>query len=113
MNSTEELLIAGGPRDLHLLPRMANRHGLITGATGTGKTVSLQVLAESLSAAGVPIFMADVKGDLAGLARPGQAGPKIAERISRLGLARISSSGPARSFSGTSRAAKAIPCGRP
>ncbi len=86
MSSTPGLLVAGGPRDLHLLPRMANRHGLITGATGTGKTVSLQVLAESLSAAGVPVFMADVKGDLAGLARPGQPGPKITERIGRLGL---------------------------
>ncbi len=86
MNPTEGLLIAKGPRNLHLLPRMANRHGLITGATGTGKTVSLQVLAESLSSVGVPVFMADVKGDLAGLARPGQAGPKIAERIRKLGL---------------------------
>ena len=58
-----------------LLPGLANRHGLITGATGTGKTVTLQVIAERLSAIGVPIFMADVKGDLAGLspARPGLA----------------------------------------
>jgi uncharacterized protein len=87
MNPQEGLLIAAGPRDLRLLPRMANRHGLITGATGTGKTVSLQVLAESLSSVGVPVFMADVKGDLSGLARAGAATPKIAERIRMLGLA--------------------------
>ena len=86
MNENEGLFIARGPRDLFLLPRMANRHGLITGATGTGKTVSLQVLAESLSAAGVPVFMADVKGDLAGLSRPNEASGKTAERIKALKL---------------------------
>ena len=56
---------------LELLPRMANRHGLVAGATGTGKTVTLRVMAEAFSRAGVPVFMADVKGDLSGLARPG------------------------------------------
>jgi uncharacterized protein len=86
MSQSEGLLIAKGPRDLNLLPRMANRHGLITGATGTGKTVSLQVLAESLSAVGVPVFMADVKGDLSGISRPGEATPKVAERLAKLGL---------------------------
>lgn len=65
------LLLAKGSRDLFLLPQMANRHGLITGATGTGKTISLRVLAEQFSAIGVPVFMADVKGDLSGLAKPG------------------------------------------
>ena len=54
-----------------LLPEMANRHGLITGATGTGKTVTLQTLAESFSRLGVPVFMADVKGDLTGITQPG------------------------------------------
>ncbi len=82
----EGLLIAKGEKDLFLLPKMANRHGLVAGATGTGKTVSLQVMAESLSRIGVPVFMADVKGDLAGVSRPGTATPKIQERISLLKL---------------------------
>ena len=80
------LLIAHGSKDLFLLPQMANRHGLIAGATGTGKTVSLQVMAEALSGAGVPVFMADVKGDLAGLSQPGTATPKVRERIEKLAL---------------------------
>ncbi len=63
----------------HLLLKYANRHGLIAGATGTGKTVTLQTLAESLSLAGVPVFLSDVKGDLAGLSRPGGTDPKLAE----------------------------------
>src|SRR5690349_19995978 len=66
--------------ELHLLPALANRHGLIAGATGTGKTVTLQTLAEAFSRAGVPVFMADVKGDLTGLAKAGGANPKVAER---------------------------------
>ena len=57
-----------------------NRHGLVAGATGTGKTKTLQVIAEQLSAAGVPVLMADVKGDLSGLSRPGQSSDKIAAR---------------------------------
>jgi DNA helicase HerA-like ATPase len=65
---------------------MSNRHGLITGATGTGKTVSLQVLAERFSAIGVPVFFADVKGDLAGIAAPGSLTPKLAERLTRLAV---------------------------
>ena len=83
----EGLLIAKGEKDLFLLPKMANRHGLVAGATGTGKTVSLQVMAENFSRIGVPVFMADVKGDLAGISRPGTATPKIQERISLLHLA--------------------------
>ena len=82
----EKLLIAKGEAECFILPRMANRHGLITGATGTGKTVSLQVIAENFSRIGVPVFMADVKSDLAGLSQPGVATPKIAERIMKLGL---------------------------
>jgi uncharacterized protein len=70
----------------YLLPGMANRHGLITGATGTGKTVTLRVLAEQFSRIGVPVFMADIKGDLSGIARPGGDSPKILERASELGL---------------------------
>ncbi|MBI2307274.1 MAG: DUF853 family protein [Rhodocyclales bacterium] len=73
--------------DLALLPALANRHGLITGATGTGKTITLQVLAERFSAIGVPVFMADVKGDLSGIAAAGVESPKLAERLKSLGVA--------------------------
>ena len=68
---SDGLTIAKGSNDLVLLPRMANRHGLIAGATGTGKTVTLRVIAEGFSRIGVPVFMADVKGDLSGIARAG------------------------------------------
>jgi DNA double-strand break repair helicase HerA and related ATPase len=83
---SEPLLIAKSKQDLGLLPEMANRHGLITGATGTGKTVTLQKIAETLSAIGVPVFMADVKGDLAGLSQAGQLTPKLKERLDSLKL---------------------------
>ena len=82
----EPLLVAKGDREVFLLPTMANRHGLIAGATGTGKTVSLQVLAEHFSRIGVPVFMADVKGDLSGISQAGVSKPKIEERIKQLGL---------------------------
>jgi hypothetical protein len=72
--------------DLFLLPALANRHGLITGATGTGKTVTMQVLAESFSRLGVPSFMADVKGDFSGVSAPGTASPKMKERLALLKL---------------------------
>ncbi len=84
---TEPLLIAKSKIDLVLLPSMANRHGLIAGATGTGKTVSLQVLAERFSAIGVPVFMADVKGDLTGISQTGGSNPKVADRVRQLALA--------------------------
>jgi DNA helicase HerA-like ATPase len=80
------LLIAKGKGDIFLLPKMANRHGLVAGATGTGKTVTLRVLAEQFSKIGVPIFVADVKGDLSGLPFPGGENPKVAERVAKLGL---------------------------
>jgi len=84
---TEPLLIArNATADLHLLPQMANRHGLITGATGTGKTVTLQTLAEHYSAIGVPCFMSDVKGDLSGVSQPGGGNAKVAERVASLKL---------------------------
>ncbi len=70
----------------HLLPALANRHGLITGATGTGKTITLQKLAESLSAAGVPVFMADIKGDLTGISQKGSVSPKLAGILTERGL---------------------------
>src|SRR5512132_3269576 len=82
----DPLIIARNPdTNVVLLPAMSNRHGLITGATGTGKTVTLQVIAERLSGIGVPVFMADVKGDLAGISQPGTASPKLAERVKQIG----------------------------
>ena len=82
----QPLLIAQSDHPLGLLPGFANRHGLITGATGTGKTVTLQVLAERFSSIGVPVFMADIKGDLAGLSFPGTASAKMKERLAQLRL---------------------------
>ena len=87
------LPIAKGKTVLNLVPRMANRHGLIAGATGTGKTVTLKVLAEHFSAAGVPVFLADVKGDLSGLCDPGGDHPKIAQRAKELHLENFAYSG--------------------
>ena len=82
----EPMLIAQhGDVECFLLPALCNRHGLITGATGTGKTVTLQVIAERLSAIGVPVFMADVKGDLSGLSQAGQSSPKFEERLKLVG----------------------------
>ncbi|HEY5764361.1 MAG TPA: helicase HerA-like domain-containing protein, partial [Rhodocyclaceae bacterium] len=75
-----------GDREIALLPQFANRHGLIAGATGTGKTVTLQVLAERLSGAGVPVFLADAKGDLSGLGVPGTTSEKFDARLARLGI---------------------------
>ncbi|TCS74079.1 hypothetical protein EDC61_101304 [Sulfuritortus calidifontis] len=84
---TAPLLIAQrDDHEIYLLPQMANRHGLITGATGTGKTVTLQTLAEGFSRIGTPVFMADVKGDLSGVAKPGGVG-KATERARQLNLA--------------------------
>ena len=80
----EPLVIARSKSDIALLPALANRHGLIAGATGTGKTVTLQVLAERFSSIGVPVFMADVKGDLSGLAAAGALSPKMKERLAAL-----------------------------
>jgi len=80
------LLVAKSDHEIFLLPKMANRHGLVAGATGTGKTVTLRVLAERLSDIGVPVFMADVKGDLSGLCHKGGDNPKVAERAKQLGI---------------------------
>ena len=82
----DPILVAKSKSEIQLLPQMANRHGLIAGATGTGKTVTLQRIAEGLSRIGVPVFMADVKGDLAGLSQKGEAKGKIKERIDQLKL---------------------------
>ncbi|WP_061535164.1 helicase HerA-like C-terminal domain-containing protein [Collimonas arenae] len=82
------LLIAKNDRhELALLPALVNRHGCITGATGTGKTVTLQVIAQALSDSGVPVFMADVKGDLSGMAKAGAASAKLKQRLDSLGIA--------------------------
>ncbi len=81
------LLVAkAGDTEICLLPALANRHGLITGATGTGKTVTLQRLAEQFSAIGVPVFLADVKGDLSGLGAAGVKSDKLAARLDKLGV---------------------------
>jgi DNA helicase HerA-like ATPase len=81
------LVAKSDSEDINLLPQMANRHGLVAGATGTGKTVSLQVIAEGLSSAGVSVFMADVKGDVAGISQPGtSANSKVVERAKVLKL---------------------------
>ena len=82
----DPLVIARSSHTIGLLPHFANRHGLITGATGTGKTVTLQVLAERFSSVGVPVFMADVKGDLSGLSIAGSPAPKLKARLAQLGL---------------------------
>ena len=82
-----DILIASGDAPCLLHLPTANRHGLIAGATGTGKTVTLQVLAEAFSAAGVPVFCADVKGDLSGMSQPGRPNPKIEARAATLGAA--------------------------
>jgi DNA helicase HerA-like ATPase len=81
------LLVAKNDKtELALLPGLANRHGLVTGATGTGKTVTLQALAQRFSSIGVPVFLADVKGDLSGIARPGGGNAKVLERLKALKL---------------------------
>jgi hypothetical protein len=83
----EPIRVATGDHDICLLPKMANRHGLVAGATGTGKTVTLQRMAEGFSRIGVPVFLADVKGDLSGLSRVGSAAnAKVAARVEQLGL---------------------------
>jgi DNA helicase HerA-like ATPase len=84
---TEPLLLArSNKQELFLLPQMANRHGLITGATGTGKTVTLQTLAEAFSRIGVPVFLSDIKGDLSGMSKPGGGNAKVAARVEQLKL---------------------------
>src|SRR5687767_12137651 len=80
------ILLGKGEQPVYLHAKYGNRHGLTAGATGTGKTVSLLVLAEGFSRLGVPVFMADVKGDVAGLAMPGTASEKVQQRVAQIGI---------------------------
>ena len=80
------IFVGKGSKPEFLTLALANRHGLVAGATGTGKTVTLQVLAEGLSRAGVPVFVADVKGDLSGIAEPGEAKEAFVARAKSLGF---------------------------
>lgn len=86
MSQSVDLIVGQSDKKIILHTKMANRHGLIAGATGTGKTISLKVLAEQFSEQGIPVFLADVKGDLASLAEKGIENPKLVERINQLGL---------------------------
>ena len=91
---TEPILVAKkDAKEFFLLCNMANRHGVITGATGTGKTVTLQKIAEGFSNRGVPVFMADIKGDLTGISQPGGTHPKILERLKLLGYENVNFEG--------------------
>ena len=87
MYINEKILVGKGENhEAYLLPKMANRHGLITGASGSGKTVTLKVLAESFSSAGVPVFLVDVKGDLAGMPFIDENNENVSGRVEKLGL---------------------------
>ena len=83
----KEILIGGqNGVQVKMNAAMGNRHGMISGATGTGKTVTLQILAEGYSKLGVPVFLADIKGDLSGITRPGKSNAKVAKRIQQIGI---------------------------
>ncbi|HEX6251252.1 MAG TPA: helicase HerA-like domain-containing protein [Gemmatimonadaceae bacterium] len=82
----DDILLGKGEEQVTLLARYGNRHGLVAGATGTGKTASLMVMAEGFSRLGVPVFIADVKGDVAGLAVPGTSNEKITDRVEKIGI---------------------------
>lgn len=88
-----KLWVAKSDKMIFLRPEMANRHGLIAGASGTGKSITLKVLAESFSELGVPVFLSDIKGDMAGLMKPGAGGEKMEKRIDALGIDRFSYEG--------------------
>lgn len=81
-----KILVGKGEKEAYILPKMANRHGLISGATGTGKTITLKVMAESFSSLGVPVFLADIKGDLSGCCKPGTGGESLDKRLRKLDI---------------------------
>src|SRR5206468_11801183 len=85
-DTSEKIFVGKGNEPAWLTLAFANRHGLVTGATGTGKTVSLQVMAEGFARAGVPVFAADIKGDLSGISQPGEAKAFIVKRANEMGL---------------------------
>src|ERR1700737_5018507 len=85
-DTDEKIFIGKGEQPAYLTLALANRHGLVTGATGTGKTVTLQVLAEGLSRAGISVFAADIKGDLSGISEPGEAKDAFVSRAKTLGF---------------------------
>lgn len=87
MYSENMIWMAKNDAPIYLLTQMANRHGLIAGATGTGKTITLKVMAESFSDAGVPVFLSDIKGDLSGMGQPGVDSRGMQKRIAKFGLA--------------------------
>lgn len=86
MLKDNKILVGKGENEAYILPNMANRHGLICGATGTGKTVTLKVMAESFSEMGVPVFLADIKGDLAGCVKIGEKNENITKRLRNIGI---------------------------
>src|SRR5271169_6681123 len=85
-DTVEKIFVGKGEQPAWLTLALGNRHGLVTGATGTGKTVSLQVMAEGFARAGVPVFAADIKGDLSGISEPGEAKDFLVKRASELGF---------------------------
>lgn len=89
LHDNKILIAKNGDENIYIYPAMANRHGLIAGATGTGKTVTLKVMAESFSSMGVPVFLADAKGDLSGTCLPGEPGGSAASRVSSMGLDKL------------------------
>lgn len=86
---TEIPMTAKGEEELYLLPGMSNRRGRAAGATGTGKTATLQVIAEALSSIGVQVFAADVRGDISGISQPGHSWAKVDARVTALGIAPV------------------------
>ena len=93
MAEQQTIFIGQAEQAIGLLPKMANRHGLIAGATGTGKTITMQGLAEGFSELGLPVFLADVKGDVSGVSQPGKPHPKVAERVEIMSLDSFSFTG--------------------
>ena len=110
MADDTSIFVGAGDTDQYLLLKYGNRHGLIAGATGTGKTVTLQTLAEGFSAYGVPVFMADVKGDLSGISQAGGDNPQAPSSAPGSSRSTATRAAPSRRSSGTCSARRAIRC---